>query len=182
VESLDSKLNAILDKARALDANAMAELCELYYPKMLKFMYYHAGADKAEDLTGEVFLKMMRSIDKQTGNFEAWLYKIARNTVIDKARYSKARPEVSIDPEIQDQMNSSKNLNRKTTAAMDAQSALLLLNEEQRELLTLKFIQGLNNAEISEITGKKEGAIRAMQFRALSALRDLLKKEGRKDG
>lgn len=174
---MDSKLNTILAKARILDVNAMSALCELYYPKILRFMYYHAGADTADDLTGEVFLKVMRSIDKQTGNFEAWLYKIARNTIIDKARYFNARPEISVDPEIQYQINAAKSNINVTTAAMDVQSALQLLNEEQRELLTLKFIQGLSNLEISEITGKRQGAIRAMQFRALNALRKLLKKE-----
>jgi RNA polymerase sigma-70 factor (ECF subfamily) len=144
-------------------------------------MYYHAGADKADDLTGEVFLKVMRSIDRQTGNFEAWLYKIARNTIIDKARYSKVRPEIPVDPEIQEQINAAKSNINVTAAAMDVQSALQLLNEEQRELLTLKFIQGLSNVEISEITGKQQGAIRAMQFRALTTLRELLKKEEKKD-
>jgi RNA polymerase sigma factor (sigma-70 family) len=61
---------------------------------------------------------------------------------------------------------------------MDMESALALMNEEHRELLTLKFVQGLTNEEIGEITGQKVSAIRAMQFRALKAMRAVLDRKG----
>ena len=63
---------------------------------------------------------------------------------------------------------------------MDIKDAIARLTEEQRELVTLKFIQGLSTADVAEITGRREGAVRALQFRALSALRDLLGEEGKK--
>jgi RNA polymerase sigma-70 factor, ECF subfamily len=169
------KLDKILVRARKLDQEAMAALCGHYYSKILKFMYYRTSVGNAEDLTGEVFLKVMRSISSQNGNFEAWIYRIARNVIIDRARYSKARPEVAITDENEKTMTTGRDGTEKIDAAMDIKYALAQVNDEQRELLSLKFIQGLSNDEISEITGKSTGAIRAMQFRALAALREVMK-------
>lgn len=175
----DSDLEKVLVNAKKYDRQALALICEHYYPKMLKFMYYRVHPSKAEDFTGEVFLKVMKSIGTQNGNFEAWLYKIARNVIIDKARYDKARPEVEVPEDFEQGMTNGKDGTEKIDAAMDINYALSQLNEEQRELVTMKFILGMNNEEICEITGKNPGAVRAMQFRALSSLRDvMIKKDG----
>lgn len=163
-------IDSVLAKARKLDEQVMAELYEHYHPKILKFIYYRVGPDKAEDLTSDVFIKVLRSIAKQNGNFDAWLYKIARNVIIDKARYANSRPEVELNQEYAEHIEDAKNVHLRIDAELDIQQALIKVNDEQREFLTLKFIQGLNNKEISAITGKSVGALRIMQFRALKAL------------
>lgn len=167
-------LEAILEKAREYDREALARICEHFYPKVLKFMHYRVGPSQAEDLTGEVFLKVMKAIGTQNGKFEAWLFKIARNVIIDKVRYDRVRPEVEMPEDSEKWVTDGKDGTGKIDAAMDIDYALARLNEEQRELLTMKFLLGLDNKEISEITGKNAGAVRAMQFRALSALRDVM--------
>lgn len=163
-------INNLIKKARELDEYALTELYGHYYPKILKFIHYRVHPAKAEDLTSDVFVKVLRSINKQKGNFEAWLYKIARNVIIDKARYSNSRPEVELNQEYSEHIKDAKSVHARIDMEMDIQQALLNVNDEQREFLTLKFIQGLSNKEISEITGQNIGALRAMQFRALKAL------------
>ncbi len=163
-------IDSVLVKARELDEHAMTELYQYYHPKILKFIHYRVSPGKAEDLTSDVFVKVIRSIKKQNGNFEAWLYKIARNVIIDKARYSNSRPEVELNQEYAEHIEDTKNVHSHVDATLDIQQALAKVNDEQREFLTLKFIQGLNNKEISELTGKSVGALRTMQFRALEAL------------
>ncbi|MFA7230544.1 MAG: RNA polymerase sigma factor [Victivallaceae bacterium] len=168
-------LEKTLQAARCLNAKAMATLCEYYYYKILKFMYYRVGQNDAEDITSEVFMKVMRSIESQSGNFEAWLYRIARNTIIDKARYRNARPEIELKLEYDEDIDENKNMEKQIGSMLDVEFALGKINDEYRELLVMKFIQGLSNDEIAEITGRSQGAIRIMQFRALKSMRAVLK-------
>jgi len=168
----------LLNKARARDAEALAGLCALYYPRILRFMRYRMGPQDADDLTSEVFVKVMRAIDHQTGRFEPWLYRLARNVIIDRVRYRQARPETEFDDVVQ-QLPANETPSREATAArVDIENALTLVSEDHRELLTLKFVQGLSNQEISEITGQNLNAIRVMQFRALKAMRAVLEQKG----
>jgi len=168
----------LLEKARARDPEALAELCAIYYPRILKFVRYRMGPVEADDLTSEVFIKVMRAIDKQTGQFEPWLYRLTRNVVIDRVRYQRARPEAELDDTMQESLADDTPPQDSTAARVDLENALTKISEEHRDLLTLKFVQGLDNQEISEITGQNLNAIRVMQFRALKALRAVLEKEG----
>lgn len=164
--------------ARNKDPQALSSLCAHYYPKILRYMRYRVGPNEADDLTGEVFVKVMRSIKGQSGSFDAWLYRLARNVVIDRARYRHARPETELTDVMMEQKTNGTDLQATSAARMDMESALAMLNEEHRELLTLKFVQGMSNAEIAGITGQSIGAIRAMQFRALNAMRAVLDRKG----
>jgi len=162
----------LLEKARGRDPGALAELYTRYYPKVLKFIHYRIGAQEAEDLTGEVFLKLMGSIDRQVGRFEPWLFRMARNTIIDRVRYRKVRPEDSLE-QAEQEFSDGKNTPN-AGARLDVEQALSLVGEEYRELLVLRFIQGMSAAEIGEITGQSPGAVRGMLFRALSKIRTVL--------
>jgi RNA polymerase sigma-70 factor (ECF subfamily) len=173
----DFDFECLLAKARRQDAHALSALCELFYPKLLKFLHYRVGPDHAEDLAGEVVLKIMRSIAGQTGSFEPWLYRVAKNVIVDHARRLKARPETPLDEEMLNNMTRPENLIDDVARQLDLQHGLAQLTDDQRELLTLKFIQGLSNAEIGEVTGRNSDAVRALQFRALTALRQALEGE-----
>jgi len=163
-----------LPAARDGDPQALARLCTAYYPRVLRYMRYRVGATEAQDLTNEVFLRVVRGIRKQRGSFEAWLYTIARHVVIDHKRRHKAQPEVS--GQMTETASSLVGGGEKDILArrLDLEEALTRLTDAQREFLTLKFIQGLSNADITTLMNKQPGALRVLQFRALAALRKIL--------
>jgi len=83
-----------LEKARALEEASLARIVEEFHPRIYRYYYFRTRSkEDAEDLTGEVFLKMVKSVRKQRGNFPAWLFKIAKNLLIDYYR-KKGKEEV----------------------------------------------------------------------------------------
>ncbi len=177
----ESDLTHLLAKARERDPQSLAALCEHFYPKVLKYMHYRVDARWADDLAADVFLRVMRSIGGQTGSFVAWLYKIAANVIIDHSRREKVRRVIPMDEQTAPLVAPPDDPADTVARRADLVAAMARLTEEQHEFVTLKFVQGLSNAEIAEVTGRKPGAIRALQFRALSTLRELLGEEDDRD-
>ena len=167
----DRSLEDLLASARTGDAESIARLCGMFYPKVLTYMRYRVDASSAEDLTGEVFVRVLSHIAGQNGSFVAWLYRIAGNVVVDHARSKATRRERTLDEKTPEPAASD---DPRAASAPEIESALAGLTDEQRELVTLKFIQGLSNSQIAEITGRSAEAIRALQFRTLAALRERL--------
>ena len=166
------------EKARRDNPEQLAEMYEHFYPKVLKYMYYRAGEHIAEDLTAEVFLRVVRGIKKQKGSFVAWLYTIARNVVADHFRSAKVRHEISLDDQMIQSLHINEGAKGRVAIKVDLSNAIQELTDSQQEFITLKFIQGLSNQEIEQITGRKQEAIRGLQFRSLSALRAILTSKG----
>lgn len=176
----EPEIAEVLDKARRGESGAVATLCAQFYPKVIRYMRYRVGEQAAEDLTGDVFVRVIRNLARQNGSFTAWLYKIAANVVNDHIRELKTNPEVAMDEnKPQTEVPASggspaQSVGRK----LDLEAALGLLTDDQWQLVTLKFVQGLSNEEVAEVLDRTPGAVRVLQFRALSALRELLPEYG----
>jgi RNA polymerase sigma-70 factor (ECF subfamily) len=131
----------------------------------------------AEDLTSEVFLRMIRSINGyqvQNVAFEAWLFQIARNLAIDHYRKSSSRTHLSLEEDmIAEKEDSAINLDHNLTSDMLVQ-ALEKLTDVQRDVIVMRFITGLPIAKVAQALHKSENAIKALQRRALGALRETL--------
>ncbi|NIA14513.1 MAG: sigma-70 family RNA polymerase sigma factor [Nitrospiraceae bacterium] len=168
------ELDIALKKARKGDRDGLAILYEHFYPKILKYLHYRVGAHVAEDLTADVFLRMLNAINSQKGSFTAWLYTIARNVATDHFRSAKTRRETRLNDDTASNLAAEEEPTDLDDAHHDIEMAIGKLTDDQRELITLKFIQGLSNAEIGEIMDRKQEAVRGLQFRALSALRSNL--------
>jgi len=175
----EKKIEQLVERTKSLDRYALAELCEYFYPRIYRYVFYRVNsAEDAEDITGEVFLRMIKSLQKQRGSFQAWLFRIASNLVIDYYRRRARQPElVTVEEE---HVSSTRN-------SIDSQDILLQdrlkqslpkLSTEQQQVIALKFIEGYNNNEIADILGKSVGAVKGLQFRALAALKKILHKEG----
>lgn len=175
-------LDDLLRAARLGETDAIAALCGTFYPKVLKYMRYRVDAASAEDLTGEVFLRALRHLGEQKGSFVAWLYRIAANVVIDHGRSKRARKETALDETNGYNTALAPDSTGASNRRMDIEAAISELTDDQRELVTLKFTQGLSNAEIAEVTGRTPEAVRALQFRALMALREILDRRVKGEG
>jgi RNA polymerase sigma-70 factor (ECF subfamily) len=169
----------LVQSAKAGDSQAFTQLYDAYLERVYRYVYFHVSDDQAaEDITSQVFLKAWENLDRyQPGGspFLAWLYTIARHQVIDHYRTRKA--SVSID-EVAALPAKEDAVDEQVEARFDLQAmrdALQFLTEEQRQVLILKFIAGLSTSEISKQMGKAEGAIRALQMRALQTLSKYLK-------
>ncbi|HKJ69154.1 MAG TPA: sigma-70 family RNA polymerase sigma factor, partial [bacterium] len=90
------ELDRLVRNAKQADASAQSRLISLFYPKMYRYIYYRVNQrEDAEDLTNDVFVRMLESLDKQSGSFFAWLYQIASNRIVDHYRKKNVRKDTS---------------------------------------------------------------------------------------
>ncbi len=169
----------LIKRARAFDPDALSELYDRYAPKMYAYIYRRVGdAALAEDLTGELFLRVLQAIRNDRAwcdSFVAWLYRIAHNLVIDHYRRRPPVPEVSLEPAkaASDDISPGSEV-EKIMEQEQLRAAIGLLTPEQQEVLALRFGEGLQIKEIARIMDKTPGAIQALQHRAMASLRRIL--------
>jgi RNA polymerase sigma-70 factor (ECF subfamily) len=168
----------VVEAARHGDAGALAAICERLYPRIYRYLSYKVDDLRdAEDLSGEVFVRMLGAMQGQKGNLEAWLFRIAGNVLTDHYRRRAVRSgEVELPEEIPGGTDPGAALERKLDGDR-LKKGLQALTEEQRETVILRFVMGYDCDEVAALMGRSAGAVRALQFRALAALRDALEKK-----
>jgi RNA polymerase sigma-70 factor (ECF subfamily) len=169
----------LLRRARALDQDALAWVYQNYHSAIYRYVYHHLGvAQTAEDLTSEVFrrfLQALRNGGGPTRQLRAWLYRVAHNLIVDHVRRGKHRNHEPLDgtlgETLADSAEGPERLAARTIVMEHVRGAMLELTEEQRQVVILKFLEGMSNAEVSALTGKTVGAVKALQHRGLETLR-----------
>ena len=170
----DEELQQLLERARANDSKAIGVLCSNLYSKIYRFIYYRVNkVEDAEDLTSEVCLRVVKSIHEQKGSFYAWIFRIASNMITDHYRRRVVRSNVESVGESIEEMIDAGSKQSELIEQQDLRQALKRLTEEQQQVIVLKFIEGYDTDEIAHLVGKSTGAVRAIQFRALTALRNM---------
>jgi RNA polymerase sigma-70 factor (ECF subfamily) len=169
----------LVERAKSGDSEAFARLYDACMDRVYRYVFFRVSDQQtAEDLTSQVFLKAWEKLGqyRPRSPFLAWLYAIARNTVID--HYRTQRPTVSLD-----EVAPVRARSQGPDAALElrfemesVQSALQQLTAEQQEVLLLKFIGEFDTARIARRMGKSQGAVRALQMRALQALARIIDK------
>jgi RNA polymerase sigma-70 factor, ECF subfamily len=174
----------LIQLAQQGDAGACAALYNRHYDAVYRYCYYRVNdVDLAQDLASEVFVRMVQSLDRfrvRGRPLLAWLYTIARNLVTDMHRQKARATHLPLGGAAQLSTDGNGDLARRVDRRLQADclaSALRHLTEEQRQVIVLKFIEDLNNAEIGRLLDKSEGAIKSLQHRALTALRRALERE-----
>jgi RNA polymerase sigma-70 factor (TIGR02952 family) len=162
------------------DAEAFGRIYDHYVPLVHRYAYHRVGdRATAEDVTSETFVRALRRIDSlcfQGRDVGAWLVTIARNIIRDQAKSSRFRLEVSTA----DMRDADRATDGPEDAVLQhlANEQLLAcvrqLGSEQQECIVLRFLHGLSVSETAEIMGKKDGAIKALQHRAVRRLASLL--------
>ena len=171
----------VIDRARHGDRVAFAELYDAHVDSVYRYLLYRVREPSdAEDLCSEVFTRAFANIHRyrwQGKSFLAWLYTIARNAVTDRRR--RERPTVEIDTAFGLAEDGPTAHERAVHGeAVDAlRGAVQHLTTEQQEVLVLRFVENRSSREVAKMLGKNEGAIRALQFRALGRLRKLMRED-----
>lgn len=145
-----------------------------WYPKILRYMHYRVAPDLAEDLTADVFVRVFRNLRSQRGSFPAWLFRIAENVVIDHRRSAAVRKQKVMQEPIEQYEDVQPSVDETVAARVDLEAAMDQLSDDQRRLITLKFLEGLGNDDVAQVMNRSVGAVRILQFRALQALRRIL--------
>ena len=174
-----SKVEKLVVQTVNGDTDAFGDLYIIFVEKIYRYVFYHIKSKTdAEDITGEVFLKAWRAIsscrDKEN-TFSQWLYRIAHNQVVDEIRKRQRRPSLELDDV--ETISDSESSVEGYSEQQELLKVIDRLPSNQRRVIILKFIEGMDNREIAKIMGKSEGALRVMQMRALAALRKELGKE-----
>lgn len=165
------------------DPNAFGELYDRFVERVYRYLYFRAGSHpEAEDLTEQVFLKAWEAIGRyrwQGRPFLAWLYRLAHNTHIDHVRTQKPTLSLNNDEHPVELASAAAAVELGRTLDADLLArALAQLTLDQQQVIVMKFIEGLDNEQIAQTLNKREGAIRALQMRALMSLRRVLEGEG----
>jgi len=172
----------LIRRAREYDAQALALLYRRHVGAIYRYIHLRVGReDLAEDLTADVFLKMVEGIesfDYRGVPFAAWLFRIAHDRVVDYFRRETGKETVSLSEGLSAPGEGLTAITEAALARERLRQAFGRLPEEQKQVIVLKFGEGLTNAEVGRLLGKSEGAVKSLQHRALASLRRLLEKEG----
>lgn len=160
------------------DPQAFGDLYEIYVDRIYNYIYHRTGGvEDAEDLTSRTFHQALAHIHRYRDRglpFSAWLYRIAHNLLANWHRDQSRRRMVPLDdlvltargrsqPDHKAEQREEEDILREVVAS---------LHEDRQELLALKFLDGLSNAEIAHIMGRTEGAIKSLYHRTLVSLRE----------
>jgi RNA polymerase sigma-70 factor, ECF subfamily len=180
IEIPSPEADALVVRAIGGDSDAFADLFRITFPSVYRFLYGRSGdATLAEDLAQDAYLRAMRAIRTSfqgaSSEFLAWMIRIARNRFLDHVKSGRVRWETVVeDTPVRFAPSNPETEALDIVAGADLKRALNRLTDEQQEIVLLRFFQGLPIAEVATITGRTEGAVKALQFRALRALERVL--------
>ena len=175
----DPEVIRLVDQAAAGDPAAFGALYERFLEPIYRYFYYRTGHPaEAEDLTEQVFLRAWQTVSRfrwQGRPFLAWLYRVAHNLHVNHLR--ARRLDVPLDNTLAYQTIVDPHAATQLARTIDADllmRGIRQLTPEQQEVILLRFAEGLETAQIAKVLDKQEGAVRALQMRAMQRLRQVL--------
>jgi RNA polymerase sigma-70 factor (ECF subfamily) len=170
----------LVTRAQEGDGEAFGQLYDRYVDTVFRFIYFRVN-DRAlaEDFTSETFLRALRrisSVNYQGRDIGAWFVTIARNIILDHMKSARHRLEITTNetPERKDRAASPEDAVIDLLTSERLMEAVRQLGDEQRECVMLRFIQGFSVSETAAVMGKNDGAIKALQHRAVRKLAELI--------
>ena len=174
----DAAVERLVTDAQAGDPRAFGRLFDHYHASIYRYIVsrVHRPSD-AEDLTQLVFVKALEALPRYEARgipFGGWLFRLARNAVIDHVRTHRDHADLSSAAERPGGEAGPDEIVAVRQALDEVAAALGALTEEQREAIALRFFGGLSAREAAAVMGKQEGTVRGLQFRAIAAMRRTL--------
>ena len=181
MEPGEHDVEALVERAQAGDREAIGAIYDRLAGRVYRFALFRLGSEAdAEDITHRTFLKMIESLPRYQPRgipFEAWFFRIARNSVIDHLRGRRAHQALETLAGVEGRGLGPEESAELAMEFRRLEDALQELTPVQQEVIGYRFMAGLSAREIGLIIGKREGSVRALQFRALQALRRSLGRE-----
>ena len=165
-------------EGKAFNKRELAEIYDRHYLPIYRFIFRQVGdVEVSRELSSDVFQRMVKQ--NQNGNdrieyLTSWLYCVARNLVVDHYRREQHRNHLSFDDELIESSHDTAEIAEIQVTTEKMRMALMKLTPDQRQVILLKFMEGLSNQEVADALSKPVGAVKALQHRALVALRHLL--------
>ncbi len=173
---------SLVRRAQQQDTAALAQLYEAYFDKIYRYLALRIRNEcEAEDMTQQVFMKMLQSISSYKSKgvpFSSWLYRIAHTLLVDFLRQQNKKATVDIEGlPLPHTGEDPQHMMEQQVDIDELKKATKLLTGAQQEVLSLRFAGELSIAECAEVMGKSEGAIKALQHSAVLSLRKALVNE-----
>jgi RNA polymerase sigma-70 factor (ECF subfamily) len=173
---------ALVERGREGDREALAGLFRMHAERIEAYLAGSVGnRHDAEDLTSQTFSRMLERIDRYEDRslpFSAWLFRIARNAAIDHFRATRREQLEGGWPELRDTAPSAEEAALRRLEDRRVAELAERLSDDQRRVFALRFLLGRSNAEAAVSLGKTEGAVKALQHRALASLERSLASPG----
>jgi RNA polymerase sigma-70 factor, ECF subfamily len=178
-EPPQAEIRKLVDRAQAGDRDALEELYLIHFDRIYGYLHMTVGnRHDAEDLTTQTFLRMLESIGRfrwQSAPFSAWLFRIAHNLSMDHFRASRRwQPEEEVPEPAGAEERSAEEEAFQSIGRKSMLELIEDLSDEQRQVLTLKFVFNFTNGDVATILDKTEGAVKSLQHRALVSLQKQL--------
>lgn len=169
----------LVARVQAQDLAALGEIYDRYSGRIYTYLYHHLGDRQlAEDLTGDVFLKMLeaaKSARFARTSLSGWLFRIAHNLVYDHRRYrGPGLDDIEEHLDLTNTMPDPESSTERKLAQDNLRAALHSLTDEQQQVVLLRFAEDMPAEQVATVMGRSEGSVWSLQHRALAALRRAL--------
>jgi RNA polymerase sigma factor (sigma-70 family) len=171
----------LIRRAREGDEEALGSIYREHFDGVYRYAYWNTGSrEEAEDISEETFYRVLKHIggyDESKASLRSWVMRIAHNLVVDHHRHRARHPQAELDETLAAPVDIGGELEAEESrgALLEAMQRLTL---EQRQVLQMKYFLQMSNTEAARALGKREGAINALQHRALRRMGGLLEKQG----
>jgi RNA polymerase sigma-70 factor, ECF subfamily len=180
-QSTEFELQQLVKLAQDGDTDAFGKVYDLFFDQVYRYASFRVPSEVAEDLVADIFVKAWEKLHTYTQQknvpFAAWLFRIARYTVIDSYRVQQVLEEVPEEMEDTDTFNRAETRVKRRHLLTMVRGAMQELPAKHREVLELSFMAELPNSEVARVLKMREGAVRTLKSRALKKLESLLPPE-----
>jgi RNA polymerase sigma-70 factor, ECF subfamily len=171
----DAAIERLVQQSREGDAQAFGRIFDHYSEPLYRYIASRVRRPSdAEDLTQTVFVKALEALPRYESRgvpFGGWLFRLARNAVIDFIRTNRQHAEIDDAVEHSDNAKGPDQIVETRQWIEAIRTALATLTDDQRDAIALRFFAGLSARETAAAMGRQEGTVRGLQFRAIAALR-----------
>lgn len=177
-ETLSSQHALYMQDRATLTKTWLADIYDQYYQAIYRYIFRQIGdMETSRELAGEVFHRLIKAVQGGVNpdqHIAPWLYRASHNLVVDHYRRQKHRQHMPLTDEVVESPLDTERDAELRLSADAVRAALQDLTADQKQVILLKYLEGLSNQEVAELMNKSVRAVKSLQHRALTVLRQRL--------